>query len=121
MPDLAARSPHPGTTKKVTGDHAGSWTQVTVKGIVKQCDQIVLRRSMDHTGSRYNHATVESFWSFFKHEYYYRHVFTTLEELRAGIEAFMHRYNHHRRYSKIGSIAPVSYELYSESYVAAAT
>ena len=43
-----------------------------------------------------------------------------MEELRAGIEAFMHRYNHHRRYSKIGNIALITYELSLTTHAATA-
>ena len=45
------------------------------------------------TGICWDNAGVESLWSTFKHEYYYRHTFTTKTELIAAVDAWIHRYN----------------------------
>ncbi len=74
-------------------------SQFTVKLVVKQCEKMKLVRSMGATGFCYDGASVKSFWSILKHEFYYRHA------------QFTHDYNHARRYSKIGQVSPLNYEV----------
>ena len=91
--------------------HADRGSQFSDHKTERLCAKFEIVRSMGATGSCYDHASAESFWSIFKHEYFYRHTFMTIAELRAGIEDYLAFYNHQRRCAKAGGQSPIRYEL----------
>jgi putative transposase len=91
--------------------HTDRGSQFSDREIKERCVHLKIVRSLGSTRTCYEHASAESFWSIFKHEYFYRHVFANMDELRAGIERYINWYNTKRRCTTIGNISPVKYEL----------
>ena len=65
---------------------------------------------MGATGICWDNSPAESFWSTFKHEEYYRHVYVTKRELVAAVDNWIEFYNSRRRHSAIGMLSPDGYE-----------
>jgi putative transposase len=90
--------------------HSDRGGEFTAGLTVKSCAAHDLKRSMGDTGICWDNSPAESFWSTFKHEYYYRHAFATKAELVAAVDMWVSRYNNERRHSAIGMLSPVRYE-----------
>lgn len=75
------------------------------------CTRFGSVRSMGATGSCFDHASAESFWSIFKHEYFHRHAFATMDELHAGVADYVRFYKHERPCAKANGMSPIAHEL----------
>jgi len=107
--EMAVRARHGNVSGVIF--HADRGSQFNDAKVISLCEKFDVLRSMGETGSCYDHASAKSSWSIFKHEYFYRHAFTTLEELRAGVADYVNFYNHQRRCQKAGGVSPIRYEL----------
>ena len=90
--------------------HADRGSQYTSGDVADKCRESGLRQSVGRTGVCWDNACSESFWSTFKHEYYYRHAFATRAELYVAIDKWMVYYNSRRRHSSVGQVSPIAFE-----------
>jgi transposase InsO family protein len=90
--------------------HADRGSQYTSGDVADKCRESGLRQSVGRTGVCWDNACSESFWSTFKHEYYYRHAFATRAELYLAIDKWMVYYNSRRRHSSVGQVSPIAFE-----------
>ncbi|GAB2452185.1 integrase core domain-containing protein [Nocardia tengchongensis] len=65
---------------------------------------------MGATGICWDNASVESLWSTFKHECYYRNTYATRAELAPAVENWIGFYSHRRRHLANGMRSPIDYE-----------
>jgi putative transposase len=90
--------------------HSDRGGEFTAHLTARACFRHGLRRSMGATGICWDNSPAESFWSTFKHEEYYRHVYATKAELVAAVDKWVRFYNSVRRHSAIGMLSPDDYE-----------
>jgi transposase InsO family protein len=90
--------------------HSDRGGEFTAHLTAQACFRHGLRRSMGATGICWDNSPAESFWSTFKHEEYYRHVYATKTELVASVDNWIGLYNSSRRHSAIGMLSPDDYE-----------
>ncbi|WP_143022996.1 IS3 family transposase [Lentzea jiangxiensis] len=90
--------------------HSDRGGEYTANLTAQACFRHGLRRSMGATGICWDNSPAESFWSTFKHEHYYRHVYATTTEFVVTVDKWIRFYNSVRRHSKLGMRSPSDYE-----------
>ena len=79
------------------------------KEYVREVSKARITRSMSRVGRCIDNASMESFWSHFKDEYYYDCTFITYEELVTGIADYINYYNNERYQWNLKNLTPVEY------------
>ena len=74
------------------------------------CTALGVTQSMGRVGSALDNAAAESFNSTLDHELLSRRHFTSKDQARREVARFIDAYNHQRRHSSCGMLAPVAYE-----------
>jgi putative transposase len=90
--------------------HTDQGSEYTARTFRAACTRLGVRQSMGRTGSALDNAAAESFHSTVEFELLRETHFATRAEARHAVVAFLEEYNHHRRHSTIGMLAPVDYE-----------
>lgn len=72
-----------------------------------------LEQSMSRRGNCLDNATMESFFGTLKSEFFYREHFDSVAQLQAGLNEYIHYYNHKRIKMKLGGLSPVAYRARS--------
>lgn len=75
----------------------------------RQLEERELSQSMSRKGNCYDNATMESFFGTLKTEFYYLNRFTSVDQLKAGLDDYIHYYNHERIKLKLKGLSPVQY------------
>jgi putative transposase len=75
----------------------------------KTLHQHSIKQSMSRRGNCLDNAAMESFFGTLKSEFYYLNPVRSLEELQAGLRAYIHYYNHDRIKLNLGGLSPVGY------------
>jgi transposase InsO family protein len=66
-------------------------------------------QSMSRKGNCLDNAAMESFFGTLKSEFFYLNEFESMEQLQAGIQQYIHYYNHERIRLKLNGLSPVQY------------
>ena len=70
-----------------------------------------VKQSMSRKGNCFDNAAIESFFGTLKAEYFHLAVPKSIDELEAGVQEYIHYYNHERIKLRLKGLSPVEYRL----------
>jgi transposase InsO family protein len=68
-------------------------------------------QSMSRRGNCFDNAVIESFFGTLKSEYFRLEALGDLDELEAGVNDYIHYYNHERIKLRLQGLSPVQYRI----------
>jgi transposase InsO family protein len=72
-----------------------------------------ITQSMSRKGNCLDNAVMENWFGMMKTEFFYQKKFETIEAFKAGLEEYIHYYNHDRIKQKLKGLSPVNYRTQS--------
>ena len=100
--------------------HSDKGSEYTGDVFAAACAALGVVQSMGRVGSALDNAAAESFNSTLEFELLSRRHFASKDAARRQIAGYIDRYNHRRRHSSAGMLAPVAYEAVLAERAAAA-
>ncbi|WP_223067769.1 IS3 family transposase [Paenibacillus caui] len=96
----------PDTTPMLHSDRGFQYTSLAFKRRLKAAS---ITPSMSRVGRCIDNGPMESFWGTLKCEKYYLHTYSTFEELKKDIDAYIHFYNNERLQAKLNGLSPMEF------------
>jgi transposase InsO family protein len=91
--------------------HTDQGSEFTAAAFRTACTRVGVTQSMGRVGSALDNAVIESWHSTVEFELRRLERFTTRAAARRRVPVWIEEYNHIRRHSALGMLAPVAYEL----------
>ncbi|AVF37034.1 transposase [Rahnella sikkimica] len=89
--------------------HSDQGWQYRMAGYQAKLKAQGMTQSMSRKGNCLDNAVMENFFGTLKSEYFYLSQFSSINELRKGIEEYIHYYNNERISLKLKGLSPVEY------------
>lgn len=89
--------------------HSDQGWHYRMKAYVAQLKERGLVQSMSRKANCYDNAVMENFFGILKSEMFYKKKFSTIDQLRKAITAYIKYYNNDRIKSKLNGLSPVKY------------